>query len=52
MTKFAHTTPRLDAAARRKAPPMLTYSVEQFRNREQWRDPCGALGTLAFGVGP
>jgi hypothetical protein len=19
---------------------------------EQWRDPCGALGTLAFGVGP
>ena len=29
MTKFAHTTPPLDAAARRKAPPVLTYSVEQ-----------------------
>jgi len=24
----------------------------RLRNREQWRDPCGALGTLAFGVGP
>src|SRR5271156_3001856 len=24
----------------------------QLRNREQWRDPCGALGALAFGVGP
>src|SRR5277367_6619819 len=23
----------------------------RLRNREQWRDPCGALGTLAFGVG-
>ena len=29
MTKFAHTTPPVDAAARRKAPPVLTYSVEQ-----------------------
>ena len=29
MTKYAHTTPPADAAARRKAPPVLTYSVEQ-----------------------
>ena len=29
MTKFAHTTPPPDTAARRKAPPVLTYSVEQ-----------------------
>ena len=29
MTKSARTTPPLDAAARRKAPPVLTYSVEQ-----------------------
>ena len=28
MTKSAHTTPRPDAAARRSAPPVLTYSVE------------------------
>jgi uncharacterized protein len=29
MTKFAHTAPPPDAAARRRAPPVLTYSVEQ-----------------------
>ena len=29
MTKSAHTTPSSDAAARRKAPPVLTYSIEQ-----------------------
>src|SRR5262252_9198223 len=29
MTKPAHTTPPPDAAARRGAPPVLTYSVEQ-----------------------
>jgi hypothetical protein len=29
MTNFAHTTPPRDAAARRKAPPVLTYPVEQ-----------------------
>src|SRR5438270_9282339 len=29
MTKSAHTTPPPDAAARRSAPPVLTYSVEQ-----------------------
>ena len=29
MTKSAHTTPPADAAARRKATPVLTYSVEQ-----------------------
>ena len=29
MTQPAHTTPPLDAAARRRAPPVLTYSVEQ-----------------------
>ena len=29
MTKSAHTTAPPDAAARRKAPPVLTYSVEQ-----------------------
>jgi len=29
MTKRAHTTPPPDAAARRKARPVLTYSVEQ-----------------------
>src|SRR2546421_5324151 len=29
MTNFAHTTPPRDAAARRRAPPVLTYSVEQ-----------------------
>ena len=29
MTKPAHTTPPPDAATRRRAPPVLTYSVEQ-----------------------
>src|SRR5215469_13681463 len=29
MMKSAHTTPPPDAAARRNAPPVLTYSVEQ-----------------------
>ena len=29
MTKSAHATPPPDAAARRRAPPVLTYSVEQ-----------------------
>src|SRR5438045_8284065 len=29
MTKPPHTTPPADAAARRRAPPVLTYSVEQ-----------------------
>ena len=29
MTKPAHTTPPPDAAARRRASPVLTYSVEQ-----------------------
>ena len=29
MMKPAHTTPPSDAAARRRAPPVLTYSVEQ-----------------------
>ena len=29
MTKSAHTTPPPDAAARRSAAPVLTYSVEQ-----------------------
>jgi hypothetical protein len=29
MMKPAHTTPPPDAAARRMAPPVLTYSVEQ-----------------------
>jgi hypothetical protein len=29
MTKLAHSTPPPDATARRKAPPVLTYSVEQ-----------------------
>src|SRR5690348_12636715 len=29
MTKPRHTTPPADAAARRRAPPVLTYSVEQ-----------------------
>ena len=29
MTKLAHTTPPPDAAARRSAPPVLTYSVAQ-----------------------
>jgi hypothetical protein len=29
MTKPAHMTPPPDAAARRRAPPVLTYSIEQ-----------------------
>ena len=29
MTKSAHTTPPPDAVARRRAPPVLTYSIEQ-----------------------
>ena len=29
MTKPAHTMPPPDAAERRRAPPVLTYSVEQ-----------------------
>jgi hypothetical protein len=29
MTKRAHTTPPPNAAARRMAPPVLTYSIEQ-----------------------
>ena len=29
LTKPAHTTPPPDAASRRRAPPVLTYSVEQ-----------------------
>ena len=29
MTKPLHTTPPADVAARRRAPPVLTYSIEQ-----------------------
>jgi hypothetical protein len=31
--------------------PPSPLRTARLRNREQWRDPCGALGTLAFGVG-
>jgi hypothetical protein len=49
MTKSAHTTAPPDAAARRRAPPVPTYSVEQLPsfNAAFYNGACAELSKVA-----